>query len=170
MKHPCQFAFGYLFLRFPLSQRFSSQEGCLRWPHVHFLRMSQDTDSNSSSEEELIEVNTIPWSAIFTISAKWFGLLHALHNFANAGHLVRCLTWLLLQCLQRFTRSLGSGRGCFCIWPLLRRFGGASTSPLVYCINIICWWPCGRRMPADGLKMSAGGFGWSTDIQTLFKQ
>ena len=135
---------------------------------------SKDTDSNSSSEESSELTLLTPFRGrLFLpevrlhISAIWFGLLHALHNFPNAGHLVRCLTWLLPQCLQRFKRSsLGSGSGCFCIWPLLRRFGGA-----FYFLRLATALALSAGIPElDDCPMSAGGFGWSTDIQTLFKR
>lgn len=54
-------------------------------------------------------------------SAKWFGLLRLRHTFSK--HLVRCLMWLLPQCLQHFNISFDSGTGWFIV--LLRCFGGA---------------------------------------------
>ena len=108
------------------SGRFSSFTMCTL-PSVE----SKVIDNNSSSVEESAWIMLTPLrgrlflpGALLHISAKWFGLLQALHTLPNAGHLKRCLTWLLPQCLQHFSKStFDSGTGCF--GPLLRRFGGA---------------------------------------------
>lgn len=77
-------------------------------------------------------VNTIPWWAIFTRSTSahfskmiWF--------ISCTSHLSKCRTFgALLDVASSavFFNDLtdplqkGSGRGCFCFWPLLRCFGG----------------------------------------------
>ena len=86
---------------------------------------SKDTDSNSSLEESSEMTMLTPLrGGLFLPEA----LLHiAANDLVYFMHFTPFQAWrdFFRGVFKRFNRSsLGSGRGCFCFWPLLRRFGG----------------------------------------------